>query len=438
MSATDDPDIAPERPKNVFALGLDERNLDLLREQPHLSGYRFHALLDKDRLMFGDVDLPRLLEVAQQRIDEFREPVDAIVGYWDFPVSSMVPILCTRNGLPGPSLESVVKSEHKYWSRLVQREVTDAHPSFGIVDLDRPEPPPGLNFPMWLKPVKAYSSELALKVHDSSELRSAAEQVHRGIAEVGEAFDFLLSTLELPPEIADIGGVACLAEEAVHGDQITAEGYCHGGRAHVYGIVDSLCYPDSSSFQRYQYPSGVDEELRPRIVDISCAVAERLGLDHTMFNIEFFRDPETEALNILEVNPRLSQSHAPLFELVDGTPNHQAMVQLATGEQPTMPYRSGRHRVAGKWFHRTFEDAHVKSAPGDAELARVREEFPDAFVDLVAQEGKRLSELRAQDPYSYELFAVYLGADSEEDLRAKYLRCVDLLPFVLRRSPQSD
>lgn len=420
-----------ERSKNVFLLGLDERNLALMHELEHLAPYRFHTLLDKEQLMYGDIGLEELLEKAQRRLDDFPEPIDAIVGYWDFPVSSMVPILATDNGLPGPSLESVVKCEHKYWSRLVQREVTDAHPGFAIVDLDEPETPPGLQFPMWLKPVKSFSSDLAFKVDDEAQLRSAAVEIREGIGRIGRAFDFLLSKLELPPAIEEAGGMACLAEEAVRGEQLTAEGYVHDGRAHVHGIIDSLCYPDSSSFLRYQYPSQAPEQVQHRITEISRDVIEHIGLNDSTFNIEFFWDTDTDAVNVLEINPRLSQSHAPLFELVDGMPNHQAMVQLAVGDEPNMPSREGRHRIAAKWYHRVFSDAVVGSTPSEDDLARLAEEFPEAIVDIVAERGARLSDLPAQDSYSYELFAVYLGAADEDELRAKFDRCVQLLPFDL-------
>ncbi len=88
-----------------------------------------------------EVPLRRLLEKAERRLEAFDGPVDAIVGYWDFPVSSMVPILCERHGLPTASLESVVKCENKYWSRLEQQKACDAHPPFALVDLDDPRQP---------------------------------------------------------------------------------------------------------------------------------------------------------------------------------------------------------------------------------------------------------------------------------------------------------
>lgn len=93
---------------------------------------------------------------GRRQLEKFEGPVDAIIGFWDFPVSSMVPILCQRFGkLCCASLEAVVKYEHKYWSRLERQKVIDEYPRFGLVDPERDtDPPEGMSFPMWIKPVK--------------------------------------------------------------------------------------------------------------------------------------------------------------------------------------------------------------------------------------------------------------------------------------------
>lgn len=412
-------------------LGLDERNRELLQELPHLTAYRFHALLSKEELMEDErVPLRSLLEKAERRLEAFEGPVDAIVGYWDFPVSSMVPVLCERFGLPAASLESVVKCENKYWSRLEQQKVCDAHPPFALVDLDDPTRPAELNFPMWLKPVKSYSSALAFRVDDIEQFDDAVSQIRKGVGGIGEAFDFVLSLLDLPPEVAAAGGQgACLAEEEISGRQLTVEGYSLDGKVHCYGVIDSVLYEDTSSFLRYQYPSSVPTDIADQLIDVSSRVVRQIGLDNSTFNIEFFWDPERDRINIVEVNPRLSQSHAPLFEYVDGVPNHQCMISLALGRSPNLPYRKGPYKVAGKWFLRRFADGYVRRVPSDDDIAQVKREVPDTIVDITATQGGRLSDLPSQDSYSYELAALYIGAEDEDELKSKYQRCTELLPF---------
>ncbi|MER7083269.1 ATP-grasp domain-containing protein [Saccharopolyspora kobensis] len=415
---------------NVFVVGLDPGNLALLRGS-FPRNYSFHPLFGKSEIMPAAADFPVLLEEAHRRLDEFGGPIDAIVSYWDFPGTSLVPALCPDYGVPGPRLEPVIKCEHKYWSRIEQRKAADAHPKFGLVDLaGEPGLPPGLSFPVWLKPVKSYSSVLAFHVAEPAELARAMAEIRQGIDVVGKSFDAVLSGLEVPPEIAVAGGRACLAEEEIRGVQATAEGYCYHGEPHVYGVIDSLHYPGTSSFLRYQYPSRLPAPVQRRIADVSTRVIRQIGLDSTAFNIEFFWGRDDDELNVLEINPRISQSHAQLFKLVDGLPNHHCMVRLALGEEPEMPRRRGTHAVAAKWFLRAFADGVVRSCPTEQDIARVRREMPEATVDVVAREGMRLSELAVQDSYSYELATCCLGARDEAELIDKFHRCTELLPFT--------
>lgn len=385
------------------------------------------------------VPMRRLLEKAERRLAAFDGPVDAIVGYWDFPVSSMVPILCERHGLPSASLESVVKCENKYWSRLEQQKACDAHPSFALVDLDNPSLPAEVDFPFWMKPVKSYSSALAYRIETPEDFDEAVTNIREGIGGIGEAFDFVQSMLNLPPEVEAAGGQgACLAEGEISGRQLTVEGYSFQGEVHCYGVIDSHLYDGTSSFLRYQYPSALPPEVADRVREISSRVVRQIGLDNSTFNIEFFWEPEQDRLDIIEVNPRLSQSHAPLFEYVDGVPNHQCLVSLALGRDPHLPHREGEYGVAAKWFLRRFSDAYVRSSPSEEDVARIEREVPGTMVDITATQGRRLSELPSQDSYSYELAALYIGARDEAELEEKYQRCVEMLPFDFDEDESED
>ena len=78
----------------------------------------------------------------------------------------MVPILCDRFGLPSKPLVSVVRCEHKYWSRLEQQKVIDEYPGFDLIDVHDPSAklPQHVTYPAWLKPIKSFSSEGAHRV----------------------------------------------------------------------------------------------------------------------------------------------------------------------------------------------------------------------------------------------------------------------------------
>ncbi|WMD07198.1 acetyl-CoA carboxylase biotin carboxylase subunit family protein [Streptomyces sp. FXY-T5] len=429
--------MSDETVKNVFVIGLDEANLPTLQQVPGADQLRFHQLLTIEELQVGEVDLPALLDKAQGVLDAFDGSIDAIVGYWDFPVSTLVPMLSERYGTRSTSLESVVKCEHKYWSRLEQQKATDRHPPFGQVDLsaEPPCPPDDVVFPMWLKPALSYSSELAFGVDDEEEFRKAVAEIRAGISRIGRPFEHVLERIDLPPEMNGVGGRVCLAEGAMSGVQVAVEGYVHQGEVTIYGVLDSIQYPDSSCFLRHQYPSMLPPPVIAQLHDVSERVMRQIGMNSATFSIEYFYDPRTQEINLLEINPRHSQSHAELFQYVDGVPNHHCMVRLALGEDPHMPHRKGSYAMAAKWYHRWFTDGVVRRVPGPEEIARIEREVPGVRIEVIPAEGDRLSDLPGQDSYSYELAHIYTGGADEAELREKFDHCVAALGLAFEDAP---
>lgn len=419
----------PEPRKNIFVLGLDEANLPTLEAVPEADTYRFHPLLSITELQEGEVSVADLMNRAREILDSHEGSIDAIVGYWDFPVSTLVPMLGSEYGTRTTSLESVVKCEHKYWSRLEQQKVIDAYPKFGQVDLHSadPQPPDGVNFPMWLKPALAYSSELAFGVSDMAEFKVAVEKIREGIGRVGKPFDAVLDLLELPPEMAGVGGQVCLAEEAMTGIQVAVEGFAYDGEVTVYGVLDSITYPGSPCFLRHQYPSTLPPAVIQELHEVSERTIRQIGMDSATFSIEYFYDPKTGDISLLEINPRHSQSHAELFDYVDGAPNHHRMIRLALGRDPASPSGQGPYRMAAKWYYRWFGGGRVHQVPTRDELAAIERAIPGVRVDVVPAEGQRLSTVSQQDSYSYEIAHIFTGADDEEGLRRKFDQCVAAL-----------
>ncbi|MEU1366636.1 ATP-grasp domain-containing protein [Streptomyces sp. NPDC005803] len=417
------------RQRDIFVLGLDEANLPTLNAVPGAETYRFHPLLSIGELQEGEVSVADLMSRARAILDAHDGPVDAIVGYWDFPVSTLVPMLGQEYGTRTTSLESVVKCEHKYWSRLEQQKAIDEYPNFGRVDLDSddPRPPDGVSFPMWLKPALAYSSELAYGVSDMTEFREAVETIRKGIGRVGRPFEAVLDLLELPEEMAGVGGQVCLAEETMKGLQVAVEGYVKDGEVTVYGVLDSINYPNSPCFLRHQYPSTLPPSVIRRLHEVSKRTMRQIGMDSATFSIEYFYDPQADTISLLEINPRHSQSHAELFEYVDGVPNHHRMISLALGLDPASPSGQGPYRMAAKWYYRWFGEGTVHQVPTPSELAAIERRIPGVRIDVVPAEGQKLSSTSQQDSYSYEIAHIFTGADDEEGLRSKFDQCVAAL-----------
>ncbi|WP_425480778.1 ATP-grasp domain-containing protein [Sciscionella sediminilitoris] len=291
---------------------------------------------------------------------------------------------------------------------------------------------------MWLKPVKSFSSDLAFQVRDDHEFRSALDEISKGIGRVGAPFQRLLDRVEQPAAVREAGGEACLAEHAVTGSQVTVEGYRTAEETVVYGIIDSHNYPDTSSFHYYRYPSEVPSDVQRRLVDISERVVERIDLRHSAFNIEYFWNEDADEIKLLEVNPRHSQSHAMLFEYVDGTPNHRVMVRLALGLEVEFPHRKGPYAVAAKYFVRRFVGGRVLRVPTDEEVDALERQMSGCAVDVLVEPGQRLADLAEQDSYSYAIASIHLGARDQQELTDKYERCLRSLPFAFDEREEAE
>ena len=420
--------------KNIVVIGLDDFNLPLLAKIQNANDYDFLKLFSyRDIVRPKDIDPEHLLARADGELATLSR-VDAIVGYWDFPTSTILPILRQRRGLPGPSLEAVLKCEHKLWSRLEQRaaapEVVPAFCAFDPFD-DNAADSLDLTFPCWIKPVTAHSSYLGLKVRNKEEFEAALPCLRHGIAYFGEPLAVLLKSIELPQEVASLDGHACIAEEIISkGSQCTLECYVLRNNVVIYGAVDSLREgKHRSSFQRYQYPSCLPRRVIERMVDVTNRVIARIGLDNTPFNIEFFWDRRSDTIRLLEINTRISKSHCPLFWMVDGMSHHEVMVEVALGNRPAMPHRLGHHKLAAKFMLRRFEDGIATRTPGEEDVRAMKRKYPDAMLRLIVNEGSRLSDVWLRDSYSYEFAELFLGAASQKQLLAGYRDCLDILDF---------
>ncbi len=429
--------------QTFFVVGLEPFNEALLNTIAP-GTFHFRELLsyrEAVRPPSTKINFRELLDTASARLKAASEEVSGIIGYFDFPTSSLVPTLAHRHGLPGPTLEAVARCEHKYWARNLQREVIpDLLPRYCSVNpfADHPGAQIDLAFPYWIKPVKAHSSYLGFRIDRPGDLDETIPAIRAGIHTLGSAFNEFLKLVDPPPDIKAVDGLHCIAEEIISdGHQCTLEGYVWNGEVVVYGVVDSIrTGQHRSSFSRYQYPTRLPRRVCDRMADAAKAVVKRMDYDGGGFNAEFYWNAKTDKIWLLEINARISKSHSPIFRLVDGVTNQKVLIDLALGRKPDMPRRQGLYRTAAKFMIRRSGNGVVRRIPGAAELARLHEAYPDAMVRILVQEGQHLSQLPFQDSYTYELAELFLGADSHRELLHRYCHCLSLLPFEIE--PQAE
>jgi hypothetical protein len=168
--------------------------------------------------------------------------------------------------------------------------------------------------------------------------------------------------------------------------------------------------------------------VQQRMEDIAIELIESIGLDHTVFDIEMFYHRDTDAVHIIEINPRMSYQFADMFEKVDGTNTYALQLQLSQGQQPQYKKGSGRFGVAASFVLRLFENRKVLRIPTEAELAEIRTQFPDSLIIIKVKEGSMLSDV-SQDEKSYRYAIINLGGKDWPDLYARFDQLNQRLKF---------
>lgn len=409
--------------KQIYVIGLNDFNLDKLKSVRDADSYEFHGVIDPAALTeTEDFSMKDLIGTARKELRAAKN-VDGLVIYFDFPVSTMWPILCKEFGLRAPTLESLLKCEHKYWSRVEQQKVIPQHvPGFAAFDPKGQDPLSEIpfDFPFWIKPIKSSGSRLGFRINNKTDFDMAARILADNIDSIADPFNFVLDQAKLPAKIKAIDGHYCLAEQIIGGRQCTVEGYVFDGKPRVYGVVDSIRHKNKVSFLRYQYPSRLPVDVRRRMARIANKYVKQVGFDNSCFNVEFYWDQKNDQIWFLELNTRLAESHCDLFEKIDGRSNHEIAIDIALGRKPDYPRRQGRFKVAAKFFHRRFEDARVTRAPTAKEIKQIEALYPGTVIRPQVKRNMRLSDLPEQDSYSFAVAHIFMGAGNQKRLLRNY------------------
>lgn len=357
--------------------------------------------------------------------------IAGVVGTGDYPGCMLAAQVAKDLGLPGPDPRLITLLSHKFYSREIQqRVVSEATPAFEALDPFSKRPAPAkLAYPFFVKPVKGTMSIRATMVHSPDELKAA---LRFGLRERAEKLLLLRPFAQLLQRHTD-GRVPAhhfVAEAPLSGLQVTVDGFVQNGEVTVMGIVDSVMYPGTISFQRFEYPSRLPEQVQDRMARIARELVGGSGLDHTCFNVEMFYDEASDAVQIIEVNPRMSYQFADLYERVDGQNTFAIQLALAVAEPIRWRPRAGVSGAAASFVMRRFTDARVVSVPTEADLARVRAAFPRTIVRVLCAPGERLSE-HDQDVGSFRYCIVNMGAENEAALFASFAEAERMLPFDL-------
>jgi hypothetical protein len=354
-------------------------------------------------------------------LERFRhERLDGVFSNNEYFGALIAAVLAEKLGLPGNDPRVVITAQHKFYARRafarIAPEAAARFAAFPYALHERRDLP--FELPCFVKPVRATFSVLARRVDTFDELRRhlsfwpfekwVIQRIVKPFNDLMRWYtDFELDAHHL------------IAEEILEGVQVNMDGYVHGGRVHVLGAIDEHMYPGTCAFRSFEYPSRVPAEARARMAALAERLLGGLGYRHGFFNLEFCWNPDTGRISVIELNPRMASQLSYLYESVDGVRPYEMLLALAVGESPEPAAGQARYGHAASFALRKFDGKPLAAHPTASQLARARNEYPEARLMLYLKRGASLArEMKWMGSYRYAV--VNMAARSRHELYARF------------------
>ncbi|MFY0598157.1 MAG: ATP-grasp domain-containing protein [Cyclobacteriaceae bacterium] len=390
---------------------------------------------------FDMFKLPYAIKLPFFNVDKFikrivrkvqKEKIDAVLSSDEYIGAIIAAVVAEKSNLPGTDPAKIILAQHKYFSRLMQQEhCPKASVACELIGHKIPKNfKAELAYPFFVKPVKGTFSLFAKKVNSANMLSEhmAFNWYERLILKtITRPFNDLLKKYSTLSQDANF----FIGEELIEGMQVTVDGFVFDGKVTICGVVDSVMFPDTNIFERFQYPSRLPDEVLERMTQIVTSLIGGIGFGNTQFNVELFYNEKSDTLHIIEINPRLSYQFGDLYENVDGMSTYEILLNLALGNAPQFVHGGGGFSCTASFVLRTFEGKALKSIPTARHIDDFNKRYSESNIKVYGKVGTKLSnEMRAIGSYRYGI--VNVGAHSLLDLFSIYEDVLDSLPFSFK------
>jgi biotin carboxylase len=291
-------------------------------------------------------------------------------------------MLAERMGWPGTPVDAVLACQHKHHARQILEAVApEANTGFSLLTSRYGEAVPhDIDYPVFVKPVKAAFSVLARTVNNRGELaellRFSAWELWV-IRHLVEPFERIARA-----RLSNAGSAhRMLVEQPVNALQYNLDGYVFEGEMRGLGFVDSVMYPNTQAFMRFTRPCALPPSGQRQALDVARRFLSAVGFRHGLFNMEFFYAAATDRLTVIEFNPRMASQFSDLYRRVDGLDLHRIALELAHGRDPAqLPQLKATDGVAASFVYRSFNPNARVPMPSLAQRQALQQAFPDALL----------------------------------------------------------
>ena len=298
-------------------------------------------------------------------------------------------IINHRAGLRGASEESVLLAGNKY---LMRQHLDGAETVHSV----RENVLPRVRFPMYLKAPYSAFGLFATTIDSQDALEKFVTGNWTDLMARNQCFfPHILSHLSVTKDYpGSIENMFYLESLRTHQRQVTVEGVVQDGEVTILAIVDSNLADAPGIFESFTTPSVAPKVVQDTLVAQTKASVTKLGLDHTVFNAEFWLT-EDGRVDLIEVNPRISTSFARLYKAAYGLDVRQLAIAVALGTPVQTP--AEKPVYAGLYNVRVPEDKRADTVFNFAlasSMPEVAVRFsPDRFTKRSGHYGDVIADI---------------------------------------------
>tara|TARA_Y100001958_G_C21230325_1_gene556006 strand:+ start:856 stop:2193 length:1338 start_codon:yes stop_codon:yes gene_type:complete len=329
-------------------------------------------------------------------------------------------MIAEKMNWPGTPVKAILACQNKLYARQILKAVApQANVEFQKLSARYQEKiNEKIEFPLFAKPVKAAFSVLAKRIdtYDTLEKHINFSKSELWIIKhLVNPFEKIFQRYFPNSESTH----SLILEELIEGDHLCLNGYFYKNEMESIGVVDSIMYPNTNAFMRFEYPSCLPQERMWEAEGIAKLFLNKIGFSHGMFNMEFIIEKRTKALKVIEFNPRMASQFADLFERVDGIKMHSMALALAHGLNPKKISKvKPSSCCAASFVFRMFKENNLNELFLRKNLKSCLEKFPDILLFNFPKTNKQVKrDLKWIGSYRYGV--IHLGGKDHSDLKCK-------------------